>query len=86
MGIGDRPIGKEPVYQEPESIEILSSIQGNQVMMLKRLSFSNKCMSLLIIYMKHSQQSAGVTLYLSQWLSVPNAVLNSTRNEKKCPP
>ena len=36
--------------------------------------------------MKHSQQSAGVTLYLSQWLSVPNAVLIFTRNEKKCPP
>ena len=46
--------GKELVYQEPESIEVLSSIQGNQFMMLRRLSFSNKCMSLFIIlwYMK----------------------------------
>ena len=52
----------------------------------RRLSFSNKCMSLFIIYMKHSQQSAFVTLYWSQWLSVPNAVLISTRNEKTCPP
>ena len=26
--------GKELVYQEPETIEVLSSIQGNQFMML----------------------------------------------------
>ena len=77
--------GKELVYQEPESIEILSSIQGYQVMMLRRLSFSNKCMSLFIIFMKHSQQSAGVTLYFVPMAVCPKCCTNLYQEREKVP-
>ena len=42
--------GKELVNQEPESLEVLSLIQGNQLMMLRRLSFSWLSCPCLLFY------------------------------------
>ena len=72
--------GKELVYQEPESIEVLSSKQGNQFMMLRRLSFSYKCMSLFIIlwYMKALNCPKCCTNLYQEWEKVPSLENAST--------
>ena len=42
--------GKELVNQEPESLEVLSLIQGNLLMKLRRLSFSQLSCPCLLFY------------------------------------
>ena len=54
-------------------------------MMLRRLSFSNKCMSLFIIFMKQSQQSAGATLYFVPMAVCPKFCTNLYQEREKVP-